>query len=63
MEWQPIETLDLDKVALLWTPKERLYESETIATKPDLAVDDMRVQSRRWWAWATHWMPLPEPPK
>jgi len=39
--WLPIETFDLDQSVLMWTPKERLYEPETIRTKPDLCVDDV----------------------
>ena len=62
-EWQPIETVGFDQRAILWTPKERLYTPETIASHPDVATDDMRVGTRRWWGWATHWMPLPDPPR
>ena len=61
--WQPIETLPLDTPALMWAPKESLYTPETIENKPDIAKDDYRVSTRRWWAWATHWMPLPVPPR
>lgn len=58
-EWQPIKTLtDPDRVALLWTPVERLYSPPHLETmRPE-----MRVSARRHWTWATHWMPLPDPP-
>ena len=60
--WQPIDTVKLDAIVVLWTPKERLYEASTIAAQPDHAVDDMRISTRRRWAWATHWLPIPAPP-
>jgi len=60
--WQPIETLDVDRVVLLFAPKEVLWCPETIAADPDNAVDEYRVSSFRHWGWAKYWMPLPLPP-
>jgi hypothetical protein len=59
--WLPIADLDVDTLALLWSPKENLYDPENIARRPELT-DDMRVSTRRHWTWATHWMPLPVVP-
>lgn len=55
-EWQPIETADQDKPALLYTPPEALYE------KSRGREADYRIASPRFWTWATHWCALPSPP-
>lgn len=60
--WRPIESAPIDRLVLMWTPKENLYLTDTIDEMPEFALDDMRVSSRRHWTWATHWMPLPAPP-
>lgn len=61
LEWQPIETLvDPDERVLMWTPVDRMYlpPFDGYLKKPE-----MRVSTKRNWNWATHWMPLPAPPK
>ncbi len=61
-QWHPIETLtDPDREVLLWTPTERLHTKEQIAAFPDLP-GDLRISSHRYWTWATHWAPRPDPP-
>lgn len=62
-EWQPIETAPHETDVVLFTP----------ATKYARAMMEVAFASGGWsrngistrWqhAWATHWMPLPEPPK
>lgn len=56
-EWQPIETADSEKLALLYTPAWRLWDDPT--DKPI----DIRVAKPRDWTWATHWLPIPDPPE
>jgi hypothetical protein len=56
-DWQLIETAKSDVKALLWTPATAIYEKP-----PKGRADDMRVAEPRNWTWATHWMPLPDPP-
>jgi hypothetical protein len=59
-DWQPIETAKADVKVLLWTPRERLTDlPEHIA--PCIRAE-MRVSEPRYWTWATHWKPLPDPP-
>lgn len=64
-DWQPIETLDdVDRLVLMWTPRERLYTRGMIENDGDgLCRDDIRVSTRRDWTWATKWQPLPAPPQ
>jgi hypothetical protein len=57
--WQPIETAPKDVRVLLWSPVSNLFSPPI----PKDAEPDIRVSSTRHWTWATHWMPLPEPPE
>jgi hypothetical protein len=53
--WQPIETAPRDRDVLLWVPASAMLA--------DLIAGHMEV-GRAWGdGRATHWMPLPEPPK
>lgn len=78
MEWQPIETLQEDTLALLWCPygdepyevdKFRwrvVREDELVSATETRKVYETRERHEREWTrdgWsATHWMPLPSPP-
>lgn len=53
--WQPIETAPRNTKVLLYSPPENL------SNHPDQR-HDIRVSAPRDFCWATHWMPLPEPP-
>ena len=54
--WQPIETAPVGKDVLLYCPERGLTNEERI----ELGWADSGRGSHH--AWATHWMPLPEPP-
>jgi hypothetical protein len=54
--WQPIETAPVGKDVLLYCPERGLMNEERI----ELGWADSGRGSHH--AWATHWMPLPEPP-
>jgi hypothetical protein len=54
--WLPIETAPLDVPVLLYSPRGKLSHDPTQEA-------DIRVARVPQWAWATHWMPLPEPPE
>jgi hypothetical protein len=55
-EWKPIETAPKDTLILMFAPPEKLSH------KPEQEFE-MKVSTTRNWCWATHWMPLPEPPR
>lgn len=56
-EWQLIDDdTPKDKPLLLYAPAENLSDH------PDQK-SEMRVALVWHWCWATHWMPLPEPPR
>jgi hypothetical protein len=59
-EWQPIETAPKDgRLILVWAPAKEGFTSlySLCRYHPDagFCIDEIRE--------ATHWMPLPEPPK
>jgi hypothetical protein len=54
--WRPIETAPWDVPVLMYAPPEALYEY------PHGHGGEYRVGTRKNWTWATHWVPLPEPP-
>lgn len=54
--WRPIATADANTPVLLYSPPKNLSD------KPDQA-HDIRVARPRDFCWATHWMPLPNPPR
>jgi Protein of unknown function (DUF551) len=64
-EWQPIETAPSDIVVDFWLD----WAPDCKALNPPLAIDNperrFRGKKRCWGSnyTATHWMPLPEPPK
>ena len=55
--WQPIETAPVDKSVLLYCP-----EREPISNRERIEMDYAHTSHGSHHAWATHWMPLPEPP-
>jgi hypothetical protein len=61
MDWQPIETAPEDKPCLFW-----LDWADDVIGAPPPPTERLFMGKRRRWASthkATHWMPLPEPPK
>ena len=70
-EWQPIETAPKDVVALFWVRPGTAEDGEWFADtsgKPILSKGPARIfmgQRNTWSSLtvATHWMPLPPPPK
>ena len=57
MAWQPIETAPSDTTVLLYTPSLHPTNPERVEAR---IYHDSKGGSRH--AWATHWMPLPDPP-
>ena len=61
MDWQPIETAPKDVEVLLYFPCIRATPQARTGARPMMRVDHV-------WNWdtgpryATHWMPLPDPP-
>ena len=65
--WQPIETAPHETLVLLYSPP--AYPSEAkievgfaSSGREWPAPDGGRYSNRSWHGYATHWMPLPEPP-
>lgn len=56
-EWQPIETAPSDTVVLLYSPDRGIANEEKIECR-----DFRSTKGGSQHAWATHWMPLPNPP-
>ena len=71
MEWQPIKTAPKDEIALFWVRPGTLADGWWFADtsgNPILVQGPSRIFMGRRNTWssltvATHWMPLPEPPK
>lgn len=63
-KWQPIETAPHKKEVLLFCPFRHVTNPERIevgmATKGRRVCGISNFSAH---AWATHWMPLPEPPE
>ena len=55
MNWRPIATTPRDRDVLLWVPPS--------AVLADLTQGHIEVGRAGWDGRATHWMPLPEPPR
>lgn len=63
-QWQQIETAPHDTELLLYCPFRHESNPERIETGKATRGDRGTVKSTySMHAWATHWMPLPEPPK
>lgn len=63
-EWQPIDTAPRNVLVLLYCPE--LCQSNPERIELDYASHGARVgqtSTISFHSWATHWMPLPEPPK
>lgn len=62
-DWQPIETAPMAKMVLLWGGGWRHpFPGMRNGDGGHVWVDTCEPQVAGWQAWATHWMPLPEPP-
>jgi hypothetical protein len=63
MTWQPIETAPRDKDVLLYCPDRGCASNpERIELGPAVMTHG-RERGWSYHAWATHWQPLPAPPK
>lgn len=68
LEWQPIETAPQDLDALFWIVAKTSEEAGMDMSPGLLFVDAPALFMGRFQSWssltkATHWMPLPDPPK
>lgn len=65
MEWMPIETAPLGVYVLLFQRGWRhAFPGKVYDAKlGGVVVDTCEPKAAGWDAYATHWMPLPEPPK
>ena len=57
-EWRPIDSAPDDVPVLLYTPQLHETNPERVEVRPY-----RNTRSGSCHAWATHWMPLPQPPK
>lgn len=66
-KWQPIETAPKDfSEILLFYPGTEVYDEKTLIGFFDLDFEKWHPYGQHWDGYtrdATHWMPLPEPPK
>lgn len=56
-EWKPIDTAPPEGRLILYAPPENLYEH------PEGKDSEIVVRRKADYCWATHWMPLPNPPE
>ena len=68
MEWQPIETAPLGEMVLLWDqvwrhafPGQR--NGKAMGYYAPVYVDTCETEAKGWQPIASHWMPLPKPPR
>lgn len=62
MDWQPIETAPRDGCVFLTFTPDSQYNQGIDFAEYDLR-DEMFCKHGCGWRYATHWMPLPEPPE
>jgi len=64
-EWQPIESAPDNELVLLYSPsaENRLSQIETGYAAHGFKRNSLGVSNMSFHAFATHWMPLPAPPK
>ena len=65
-EWQPIETAPRDKRVLIWSGQEMYcahWSRNPMTRDVAWSVAEWGTEGEQALVKATHWMPLPEPPK
>lgn len=63
-EWQPIETAPFMETVLVWGPGWRCgFPGKRYGEYGAVMIDTCELEAKGRPEYATHWMPLPEPPK
>lgn len=62
-DWMPIETAPIGEMVWLWSGAWRHAFPGRHCGNGEVWIDTCEPEAKGWKGYATHWMPLPEPPK